>query len=366
MKKKFCVLGLLLPVILSGCSGSSSDNGKSIPELTADQKAEDFEYMYNILSENYPYFEVNKRVNGIDWKGNKDVYLKKIRGTSDNINHLIQLFYIMNDLKNGHDELLFGDNYNYFSDIYLNMYSTLDEAEPWRAVFKEAQPYYEDYWSIQDNKLSSPPLFQTHDRGRPVSKTFSDGESAAFEILEEGKIAYMKLSSMAQPSDSERKRIMDFYGKIKDYADLIIDIRKNNGGHAGYWTDQVMAPLISSPVTSSTISLFRGGSYLDPFLRAKGVKTSDIASLPVRSNYPAECKTNFTRFVDFKITVNPSSDTIGFKGKVYLLVGPDTFSSSESFAMFCKETGWATIVGTKTGGAGGEGATGPIVAILPN
>ncbi len=44
-------------------------------------KIKDFEYLYNVLEENYPFFEVNKRQYGIDWLGNKRKYKRLIRNT---------------------------------------------------------------------------------------------------------------------------------------------------------------------------------------------------------------------------------------------------------------------------------------------
>ena len=47
------------------------------------------------------------------------------------------------------------------------------------------------------------------------------------------------------------------------------------------------------------------------------------------------------------------------------LVGEQVYSASESFAVFCKETGFATLVGSQTGGDG-IGALDPIFLQLPN
>jgi C-terminal processing protease CtpA/Prc len=56
-------------------------------------------------------------------------------------------------------------------------------------------------------------------------------------------------------------------------------------------------------------------------------------------------------FITAPTSVNPEN-SIGFKGKIFLLVYNALYSSSESFAAFCKGTGFAEIVGTNTGGDG--------------
>ncbi|WP_442952502.1 S41 family peptidase [Paraclostridium sp. AKS81] len=44
---------------------------------------------------------------------------------------------------------------------------------------------------------------------------------------------------------------------------------------------------------------------------------------------------------------------MNFKGNIYLLTDKKVYSSSEFFAMFCKESKFATLIGGTTGGDGG-------------
>lgn len=53
-----------------------------------------------------------------------------------------------------------------------------------------------------------------------------------------------------------------------------------------------------------------------------------------------------------------------FTGKFWLLVGPRVYSASEMFTVFAKYTGFATIVGERTGGDGISMQ--PLVRALPN
>jgi len=63
-------------------------------------------------------------------------------------------------------------------------------------------------------------------------------------------------------------------------------------------------------------------------------------------------------------TIHPSKKSNGFNGKVWLLTSPIVYSSSENFVMFSKNTDFATLVGTPTGGDGG--VADPILFSLPN
>lgn len=50
----------------------------SVPnQLTEKQKLDDFEYMYTVLKENYPFFQVNVRMNNVDWLAKKAEYKMK-------------------------------------------------------------------------------------------------------------------------------------------------------------------------------------------------------------------------------------------------------------------------------------------------
>ena len=53
-----------------------------------------------------------------------------------------------------------------------------------------------------------------------------------------------------------------------------------------------------------------------------------------------------------------------FTGEIILLTDNVVYSAAESFAHFCKETDWATIYGTATGGDGL--LLWPLYCILPN
>ena len=80
-------------------------------------------------------------------------------------------------------------------------------------------------------------------------------------------------------------------------------------------------------------------------------------------NSPPELKDSFKYYYKTKKSINPK-DSIGFNGRIYLLVDKGVYSSSEMFAVFSKNTGFATLIGETTGGDGI--ATNPLLCVLPN
>ena len=51
-------------------------------------------------------------------------------------------------------------------------------------------------------------------------------------------------------------------------------------------------------------------------------------------------------------------------GRIWVLIDEKVYSASENFVMFCKNTGFTTLVGTATGGDGG--IADPLLVALPN
>lgn len=68
---------------------------------------EDFNFLYETLKRYYPYFDINKTVNNIDWLGNKETYMQKISKceTVKDFYNIVN-FEILNEINNGHTHVL--------------------------------------------------------------------------------------------------------------------------------------------------------------------------------------------------------------------------------------------------------------------
>jgi Periplasmic protease len=127
--------------------------------------------------------------------------------------------------------------------------------------------------------------------------------------------------------------------------------------------------LLNKSVNDTQYLAFRGGSFVEQFVKDRfgfgysGLnKTCDIDN-GLLKNLPPELKEDFKYYVDSNISYEPKN-SIGFNGKIYLIVDSGVFSSAEAFAVFAKDTGFATLVGDKTGGDGI--GFDPAVCTLPN
>jgi hypothetical protein len=307
------------------------------------EKLEDFEGMYTILKENYPYFDVNKRLHGVDWLGNKEKYIEKVKATKDDEQFFNVLLESLADLHNGHTHILDVTFFNAIKEItknnnipgYTEVLSNKTVIERYEAKVNAEKGKEPESFFVKDNVVT--------------------------ELLEGEKLAYLGIKSfMSQNMDSDERRISEFLNKISDYSTLVIDLRGNGGGNDIYWRRYLVPHLIKDPVTDIRYVLLRGGEhYSSMFNSTYGVNlTKPIENIDKENliNLPKEAKVEFKEYIIDK-QIHEPKNSINFKGKIYLIVDKHVFSSSESFAVFAKSTGFATIIGEKTGGDG--------VGILP-
>ena len=360
MKKiKFTILLLMIICSFVGCTDSnkkaSSKNITTNKQLTQKEKLDDFEYMYTVLKENYPYFEVNKRVSGIDWLSKKKEYISQIKITTDDDSFVNTLQNILSELSNGHASMLNKNFYTYAKSLY------------------EINPQINEAWLNQlNNSKATIRYSRMPDTGSvlQVSSNNVTPDNVKTTILEEGKVAYLSIHMFNTFNvEGDMKIIEPFLQSIKNYKSLIIDIRGNGGGDARYWADNIVPMLINRPFIDTQYIAYRGGSFIEQFIKCRrefgyeGLQPiSSIDELKLK-NAPPELKESFKYYSENTTSYSPQN-SIGFKGKIYLIIDGSVFSSSEAFATFSKSTGFATLIGERTGGDGiGDD---PAICTLPN
>lgn len=460
------VLTTIFVVLLASCK----------PELTTEQKLEDFSYLFGILRDNHPYLDLKARVEGYNWLAHEKEFEDAIRAgrTDKEFAQAIQRMLLM--INNGHTTIMSPQVYELIKDGPPEMVPWKDEAAktdpetvnrwfsyaasmmqypqgtslPIRAWYCEGE--YVVYWVSPElaskQGISLGDAIVTVD-GRPVhefvqsmrslmrlkfdpsrrrlfmSNFFPPYTTKAYRIefgkqigttiqvdvefdkvsgsarkpylptnlgqslpnvyttlLGDGKVAYLHINQMASYESSEGwfQVLKEFYAKIKDVPSLIIDIRGNGGGDDRFWMLNVVRPLATKPLTMQNGGAVRTGEFVRPFLVANGDiavegvtgktrildksdLTSTLTSEQVRNLPPEVLGPGFGDPIVAEMTIEPSGK-YPYQGKVFLLVDSTVYSSSESFAQFCKATGWATVVGECTGGDGGTST--PAMGLNPD
>lgn len=333
------------------CTAAAAQN-----RFTSEQKERDFEYLYQTLKENYPYFGVLQRETGRDWLADHDRYLQMVRETADDKSFVSALQAIMRELGNGHAYVVQPDRFDLMSEVYHGAAASPEKENKryrhWAAVYDRAKPHY-DY--LRELYGMKPVAGQPQGQG---DSGYDPSKNVTLSMLGGGKIGVLEIKSFADPS-ADSAFLMTLLDSVQSCEHLIIDLRKNGGGNDQYWDQNIMPRLISKTYKWNTPSVLRRGPLSNTFYEKKFHSFDKVAGLP---GLPPEVTPEDFAVVMDKKTVRPKGKN-RFNGKVWLFVGPGVFSSSESFSAFTKATGWATIAGTRTGGDGV--GVDPIPMMLP-
>lgn len=359
MKSRIVLIFLVLILLLMAC-GCTADyiNDDALAEineqLTEREKIEDFEYMYMILKENYPFFEVNKRLNGVDWLQNEDEYIEMVKSAKNDEEFYVILSDILKKLNNGHTNMISTKTYTYYKKLYkdLNMKPWVNQLENPKAIKR--------YLREEDSS----------DDSSDNSEQYIKANNVTTEIIEEGKIAYLSIKSFNSFNIAEDMKIIKpFLNDIRNFPVLIIDIRENGGGSTDYWMKQLVPMLINKALESNQYYVYRGGDFSEEFIKPL-YKSGYNGLQPISDIYkdglvncPLELEDSFKYYYKRKFCIKPK-DSVGFNGKIYLLVDRGVYSASEAFVVFAKSTGLATLVGERTGGDGI--GNDPLLCVLPN
>lgn len=300
--------------------------------FTTSEKYKEFEYLYEFLEDNYPFFTVNKRVNKIDWLKNKSQYKRKLRNAKGDAEYLVALNDILGDLNDNNTYVLTSDTYK---RNYMYHYSRqLKALNNMRSMAR-----YNFNGDINNIELDPNNNLIYHNG--PVLET---------EVLIENELAYMKIKAMAYNKiEEDYPKIKEFFKKVENYYKIIIDIRGNAGGSDEYWK-QIVELLINEEHSASYYSFFKQNlkSTLDDYL-ITNIRTIKDLDDPILGKFPKEIAAEFNFYKINTLKINPNQE-VNFKGKIYLLVDGEVSSSAEKFAAFAKDTSFATLVGETTGG----------------
>jgi len=185
-------------------------------------------------------------------------------------------------------------------------------------------------------------------------------EPAVHLDIIQGKIGYVQVRQMgSKPDDAGTMRA--FFEQTRNLPAIVIDIRGNCGGADLFWMQNLYGLLAARPASLNLRFAWRSGRQTLEFLESKIDSLAAVGLsrdlLPVVD--PRSCREGppelhmdaFGGLVDAVLPL-PVMNSIGYQGKVLVLVDDGVFSAAETFAAFCKSSGWATLVGECTGGDG--------------
>lgn len=357
MIKKIILVILVINIVIINFNTSfaaevNNLKSKEISVFSYKQMVEDYDYIWKILNENYPWWGAIERLK-IDKDKIYNKYYKKINNIKSSFEFATLISDMTNELENmGHLSLL-------NSERYFDMLQTYDND------------YLEDWFKVLNNDTSKKiytllkPDFDSLNTKTNSNENKKTKNNISTKIIEKNNIAYVKIKDFIGNLEKDGKKLLNFYKSISKYQNLIIDITGNTGGRDEYWMDYIVAPNIDKPLIQKMLFLYRSGEYNKNFISLKDNGFKPISKFPKTLKAPAEDLKYATHFLDnLTKQIDPKYNKKLFNGNIFVLVDDKIYSSSESFSIFCKGTGFATLVGRNTGGDGG-GMT-PILVSLPN
>lgn len=173
-------------------------------------------------------------------------------------------------------------------------------------------------------------------------------------------------------TEEDIDKIKELYKNIDNYDDYIIDIRGNGGGNNLLWRDYIVKPIVNNTYESTSYELHKDGKITKDYYSRRNTELKNIEEFPnkdilknVKNIEDYKYYSEYTfKFTNESIFEN-GEDIKGYNGNIYLLVDKGVFSSSEGLTVFCKNSGWAKVVGNENSGGDGIGID-PIVFVLPN
>ena len=214
MKKLSLCLSLLLFLCCLSVKGQDS---VSVQSLTAEQKIADFEYLYAVLRDNYPFFGVAERKYGVDWLAKHDEYVQRLKATADDAAYYRELNSILRELHDGHLDFSPTIKYSRFKPILDGLGP---DFEPWsRAMHRDSvrAVYWEQLLAKKD--VEHKPV-----KKKGLPKQRGKKSYYADTLLCNGKIALMRLSSLPYEKISvDSLRIASFLSTISEADYLLFD-----------------------------------------------------------------------------------------------------------------------------------------------
>lgn len=332
----------------------------NITGMTAEQRLEDYEYFWKTLQESYGYWGMLER-QGQDMDAMHQDYRRMLEEDNNDVTFYSAIYSILYRIGYaGHLWLVEPGKY----ESYAQTYQEVPARQTWNEVLNqnesaEKYPLFEQMVNAMEEDS------RDGDEQEGAEQEPAEQTNAECSILP-GNVAYLKIHSFdMQYFKQDKQQIFDFYQKATECSDIIIDLTDNSGGGEAYWEEILVAPNLTETLTAVNYAMLARSENNAPYIAEAftAEELHPIEELPL-DGVLEEDRAFATDYVEIRHTVEPAPVADAFHGNVWVLTSDAVYSSSESFVIFCKDTGFATVVGTQTGGDGI--GIDPVFMTLPN
>lgn len=322
----------------------------------------DYDVFWTIIEENYPLYATAERITGKDFAAVKEQYRLQAAEAAS-AQELCEILDLCVQQFDGAGHFWLATTASGYRSL-ATLYGRLAADDP-----KCAHLY---------NRLNTPASIAYYgvDPSKEIQTIMESGGNKTgeqssgnlkFKDYPADKTAYVSISGMTADFENNDGEVLeDWFRSLEEngYQNCILDIRENGGGSSSYWTEYIARPNLKKVCSVSNYALVKGQASVD-YWQAAGKQLEPISTLPLNTlpELQQEDLNGVTHYIHYTEKFEPTGEPL-FSGRFWLLVSEKVYSSSEMFAAFCKDTQFATLVGTSTGGDGiGED---PLTFALPN
>ena len=354
------ILFIFLSSPITGCQGIGDKKGEAGAVFTYDSHVlsqadmtEDYNTMWKIIEDNYPYMGVAERTTKKNFKEVKSAYYSKLKDVKNDEEFGELVEACLKEFEGcGHMLMLNSDT------AYANYMKLFEKAD-----YGHCKVIYD----TMNNKASRNYYSYKPDVSENIGEEAEDkpAKPVSFEkkVYDDVSTAYIKIPSFSSDNiESGVPALDEFFRSKSGMENCIIDIRGNGGGSDRFWNRGIVELNLKKDLACTYYMLTRGSiseRYVESDIRPIPIEKLDVSSMPELN---ARDFADMDHYVNFDIRWD-MLHAPAFKGNFYVLIDNKNYSSAESFVDFCKATGFAALVGASTGGDGM--GIDPMISVLP-
>lgn len=346
----FVFLFLVLSICVAALYLTLGDNIHVFASFTKQEMLDDYEYFWEELEKNWPYFHTAKE-NNIDLAKIKEKYKEKISSKSSAI------FNTMSDMA---EEI---SSYNvlgkiYVVDSYSQCFMSMEERYSSNKAIIET---LNDEDTIQKykyiNKQLMAKVIDKYSLSMIVGANSEEEAKVSFdkniqvEIIEKDKIAKIKINSMFISSDNSimtqvyEENFKEIYKNLSNYEHIIFDVSDCVGTSSYLWKNFIIAPNINVDKKYAIVCIYNNTKNNEKFYSKEAKPATRLVGFE-----DLDYLNNFNSF--FKQTINIKSNLYEYNisnAEKWIITNKNTKLEANNFVNFAKETNFATVVGADIG-----------------
>lgn len=328
-KSKYKLFAVLLTFIISSVLFllTACDSSKTISEKEIDF-LEDYDALWDNIDENYPFIPLIQEI-GVDVDEVRNRYRERI----ENSEYSMDTYYDL--LKNMMSEFGGIGHLGMLGlDVYPNYFNLSEKTE-------------ETYFLIQNGN---------------DDVEANDENVVEFSYFEDCKAVSIRFKSFNfQNLEETATLIKDYISEIAEIDNVIIDVTGNQGGDFRC-AEMCILDVLGCECEWQYYCYCMNTQSNKEIVEAQNLHIQSIDYMSEEMNIPYFVDyLELDGFIEMKWSFDVPRPSKIKNAKLWLLVDEQTYSSADLFAAFCKETGWATVVGRKTSGDGDGISTGVFV-----